>query len=230
MTSRSRGFSLPELLIYIVVLSMFMLGLYSTFSLAMTYYHNTRARSEAFQSAKIASGLIERLLANGAGSSVRVATDLGNNPAVYCIFASGQTDFDSAHPLGEFNSDNDGNVIWQKYICLFSAPTANGFELRMSRQAFSQSPPVIAAPVPVAGNLTTLVGLQSRVVARDIILTEDGSPVTFFERLTAADDNNLSKTMVRYQITTRVKPAVGSRNAGDNLVGITMPGQVLLDN
>ncbi len=224
---RKHGFSLPELLVYVAVLSVFMVGLYSTFSLALTYYHNTRARSDAFGSAKIATALIERLLANGAGSTVRVSPTLGNTPGVYCIFVSGQTDFDAAHPLGEFSSDTSGSVLWQKFICIYSAVTANGTELRMARQALT---PTATPPVPDLAKLTALVGLPSRVVARDVLLTDAGSPVTFFSTQATSDDNNTTKVLVRFQITTRVKPSVGSRNAGDNLVGITVPGQILLDN
>lgn len=200
-----------------------MVGLYGTFSLALTYYYNTRARSDAFAEARTAAGHLERLLSNGCGASVKVSPSLGTTPGVYCIFASGQTDFDASHPLGEFSSDNNGNVLWQKVCCIYSSAT----ELRMARQAIT---PVAVAPVPDLARLTLLAGLPSRVLAKNIVLTEAGAPVTFFETVSTTDDNNVTKVLVRFQITTRVKPPVGSRNAGDNLVGITVPGQVLLDN
>lgn len=154
MNRRRRGFTLPELLVYMVVLLVFVTGIYSAFTLSLRCFHTAQARSDSMQAGQQAINFINRMVATGASSTINTAT-------------AGALLFLSAQPTGTdkvtFVSDSNGNLMWYKWVCIY-LDTSTGV-LKESEQNLGTATSTIPTTPPTVAAMRVL---PSRVVARNI--------------------------------------------------------------
>ena len=185
MKSR-RGFSLPELLVYMAVLSVFMTGLYATFSLGINVFQKTQGKSDVVQASGISTNFIDRCLASGSGQSLQVQT---SPPA--CKFLS------AAVGQLHFRFDPATNSpIWQKWVCFYHDSQNN--RLMMSE--------VTRTPLPTS-NLTA--ALDTAVQPTFATLTNPSqSPARVVARNVRSVSFSRAGTLLSYSILTEVTPSI----------------------
>lgn len=152
-----RGATLIELLIYGILLLFLMAAVYGAFYMSRLYFSAAEGSTTAQQEAMKGSAMIDRILSDGAAATVEVS----NDPPGFRIL-SARTD------QGAFQHEQDGDVLWQQWVCIYLDTETN--ELRMRTQPLNTAvaDPAAAQPSPSFDQLVGDNNLPTRVVAGSI--------------------------------------------------------------
>lgn len=198
---RHRGFTLPELLIYAVVVILLLAAVYAAFHLSWRYYQAGEAASEAQQEALKATSRVSRTLNAGLKTSLLLQND---PPALRFLSAEREHQ--------PFEVDDAGQIVWQRWVCLYYDQTAQ--QLVLKERELSPASATVPNPGPTIAELVNDNSLPKTIVARGVTATSFGS-------IPAA--NGLD-TEVTYSVTcTSDSPRMGTNS-------ITLQSRALVRN
>lgn len=115
--SKTKGFSLPEVMVYAVLLSLFLGGIYGIFSYSMRYFRAAEVRTSLQQNALLVMSNIFGDMAGTAKSSVVIENS--QNPKGIMFVSARKSD-------GNYEFDNYGKLKWQKWVCYYLKSDGTG--------------------------------------------------------------------------------------------------------
>lgn len=199
--NRRRGVTLPELLVYSVVVVLLLGAVYAAFQLSWRHYQAGRAASEAQQEALKAASAVSRALNGGLKTSLLLQAD---PPALRFLSA------DREHEPFEVN--DNGEIVWQRWVCLYYDQAAQ--ELVLKERDLSPASSTVPDPGPTVAELINDDSLSERVLARGV------TAASFASTLAA---NGLD-TEVTYSVTCQSEsPRTGVNN-------VTLQSRALVRN
>lgn len=173
-----RGFSLAELVTYMAIIGVFILGLYVTFHLGYDVFLHTQGKSDVVHAGENSETFLNRTLATGANASVAVQT----GPAAI-KFCSAMTDEIN------FEYDPNGALLWQRWFCVYHDPAQ---EALMAAEKRITPTADLTAAISAAPTFATMLSLSPRIVTPNV------KSVTF----------SMLGTVVRYDIITEIVPSI----------------------
>lgn len=145
------AFTLPELLVYIGVLSVFVTALYAVVILTIRHFRLSDARNDSTASNLQAVMRINGQLKNGANGSLQMQA----NPPAFLFL--------SAEPEGTqvYQVNADGQLLWQKWVCIhYDAQT-----MRLVKNTL----PITPSPtIPTAPTFAAMFARPEQILARQI--------------------------------------------------------------
>lgn len=149
---RRGAFTLPELLVYLGVLSVFTTALYAVLLLSIRHYRLSEARNQSTRDNLQALMQINRQLSHGADGTLQVQAQ---PPALLFLSA------EPSNGTYTYALSGDGRLLWQKWVCLrYDSQT---------KKLIQHTKPITPTPdIPTAPTFAAMSGLSYRTVCRHV--------------------------------------------------------------
>lgn len=156
---KNRGMSIPELMIYSVLIGLVLTGIYGILTSSMKYYRITEVRSELQQNAILAiSGILGDMMGTPR-STIMMST---SSPSGVFFVSSRKDD-------GNHEFDSAGLLIWQKWVCYYLESNSTGtFNLVRKEVPMSTPSSTPGLPPYTSVSLFASANLEKHIVAKDI--------------------------------------------------------------
>lgn len=151
-----KGFTLPEILVYSVLLLMFVTAVYGSFSLSRDYFSSMSAISEVQQEAMKGVLAVERELNHAEPSTIAISTSPVGVRLLSALPAEGQV----------FQHTEQGELLWQQWVVVYL--NSEG-QLVAKRSPINPASALPASSLwPSVTDLASDASLESRVLARNV--------------------------------------------------------------
>lgn len=156
---RKKGMTLPEVIVYSVLIGLVLTGIYGILTSSMTYYRITEIRSDLQQNAiRAISGILGEMMGTPRSSIVMSSTA----PSGVFFVTSRKDD-------GNHEFDSSGMLIWQKWVCYYLESNNSGSYNLIRKEVPLGSPSSTpgTAPYSTVAQFAT-ANLQRHTVSRNI--------------------------------------------------------------
>lgn len=156
---KRRGMTLPEVMVYSVLIGLVLTGIYGILTSSMKYYRITEIRSDLQQNAiKAVSGILGDMMGTPR-STIMMSTA---TPSGVFFVSSRKTD-------GNHEFDSSGLLIWQKWVCYYLEANTNG-SYNLVRKEVALSTPSSTPGLPPYTSVAQFAAanLQKHLIAKDI--------------------------------------------------------------
>ncbi len=156
---RNRGMTLPEVMIYSVLIGLVLTGIYGILTSSMKYYRITEIRSDLQQNAIMAvSGILGDMMGTPRSTIVMSTT----TPSGVFFVSSRKSD-------GNHEFDSSGLLIWQKWVCYYLESNSSG-SYNLVRKEVPLNTPSSTPGLPPYTSVTQFAAanLQKHLIAKDI--------------------------------------------------------------
>jgi prepilin-type N-terminal cleavage/methylation domain-containing protein len=174
MRKYCKGVTLTELIIVILIFSLFMLGLYATLDVGMKSWQMGETKSDFFQKAQVTLGSIVRDFSTSTWMSSQIDND--GDPAKLNEYICFETPIDYTNGLFHLESKTS-KTVWEGYIIYYIYPRINTNPTATKRDLYRKFKPRTtknSSPL-LLQNLTSFIDTTTkntdeslRTVAKDI--------------------------------------------------------------
>ena len=156
---KNRGMTIPELMIYSVLIGLVLTGIYGILTSSMKYYRITEVRSDLQQNAILA---VSGILGDMMGTPRSTITMSTSTPQGVFFVSSRKSD-------GNHEFDSSGLLIWQKWVCYYLESNSSGsFNLVKKEVALTTPSSTPGLPPYTSVTQFAAASLQKHTVAKDI--------------------------------------------------------------
>lgn len=179
-TSRSRGTTIPELLIFAALFLVVLGAVYSSLVMGLKAYRRTEAFASLQQQAMQALHQVSDELASSPAFAVRLDTNA-------VVFLSART------PSGVLAYDANGKVMWQAWV-MYSVEDQGGRSVLVRRELAITPTPTPPTSVPTVNTMRSSAAAL-RTAARDITTLECTPGTSVGIRLVASTSDSGSSSV-----------------------------------
>jgi len=156
---KKKGMTLPEVMVYSVLIGMVLTGVYGILTSSMKYYRITEIRSDLQQNGiKAVSGILGDMMGTPR-STIVMST---STPSGVFFVSSRKDD-------GNHQFDSSGMLIWQKWVCYYLEANTNGsYNLVRKEKPLATPSGTPGTPPYTSVTQFAAANLERHVVARDI--------------------------------------------------------------